>query len=284
MNAGEVQESLIGLPLGQIRYFDQIDSTNIEAANWVDSGAPNLSLVAADEQMFGRGRAGRRWFTPAGASLAFSLIIKNQPPTCFPIPYPIDQLVARLTALGAIAVTQALLQDYGLRAEIKWPNDVLLGKRKVAGVLTEAHWMGGELTAVILGIGVNVTPAAVPQEGELLFPATCIETSLGRAVQRPQILRSILSQILSWFVRLDSPEFMEYWDSQLAFKGERVYLVTDTGDGKQEWRPGVVVGLDESGCLRVQDQSGALRVLRSGEVRLRPFPSPARKPDTGVVI
>lgn len=261
------------MPLGQLRYFDQIDSTNVEAANWADAGAPNLSLVVANEQLSGRGRAGRKWFTPAEAALAFSLVIRNQPPTCFPTTYPIDQLVYRLTALGAIAVSQALLLDYGLTAEIKWPNDVLLGRRKVAGVLTEAHWMAGSLTAVILGIGVNITPAAVPREGEFLFPATCIETNLGRAVQRYDVLRSILSQILSWFARLDAPEFMECWNSQLAFKGEWVYLVTETVDSEQQWRPGLVLGLDDSGCLRVEDQSGVILALRSGEVRLRPFPS-----------
>ena len=163
MDSFSLEKSLAGLRLGPLHYYHQIGSTNDEAARWAADGAPDLSLFVADEQTDGRGRLGRRWFTPAGSALALSLILRDQGQGS-----ALPRHITRLTALGALAVCDALSDLYALQAEIKWPNDVLLSRRKIAGVLAEAHWQGEQLVAVILGIGVNVRQAALPLPREAL--------------------------------------------------------------------------------------------------------------------
>ena len=117
MNQNELKKSLSKLPLGDIRYFDSIGSTNDEALAWAATDAPDLSLVIADEQTAGRGRLDRKWFTPKGTALAFSLILR---PTAAERPH-----LSRTVGLAALAVADSL-RTRGLAAQIKWPNDILI--------------------------------------------------------------------------------------------------------------------------------------------------------------
>lgn len=269
MDQTELEQILHGLTLGPIRYYDRIDSTNAEAQRWADEGAPDLALVVADEQLAGRGRQGRSWFTPPGAALAFSLVLR-EPWRKESFARTPANLVTRLTALGALAVSQVLRDAYRLPAEIKWPNDVLLDRRKVCGILAEAQWLGAQLSAVVLGIGVNVAPASVPPESGLIYPATCVESAVGREVDRWQLLRAVLEQILIWRSKLGFQAFLDAWEERLAFKGEQVDLYTGTDIQSQAHQQGILVGLDAEGCLQIQNQAGELQSLCNGELRLRP--------------
>jgi BirA family transcriptional regulator, biotin operon repressor / biotin---[acetyl-CoA-carboxylase] ligase len=263
MDQGEVKKALGDLPLGDLRYFARIDSTNNEAVHWADQGAPDLSLVVADEQTAGRGREGRHWFTPPAASLAFSLVMKT-----FESAGNLEtsQILSRLTGLGALAVSEALSSDFGLTAEIKWPNDVLLERRKIAGVLAEAHWIGEHLSAVVLGIGINVAPGSVPPDGKVIFPASCVETVLGRPVERLELLRAILTHLLAWREKMGQASYLQAWEQRLAFRNEWVNIVT----GQETQSDTVqIIGLDVHGGLIVKDQSGKSLVLHMGEVRLK---------------
>lgn len=266
MDQNSLEKALAGLALGSLRYFAQVGSTNTEALRWADAGAPDLSLVVADEQTTGRGRQGRKWLTPPGTALAFSLALRQQPETSR---VNVDSL-ARLTGLGALAVCQALEQLHHLTAQIKWPNDVLLDGRKVCGILAEAQWQDERPSAVILGIGVNVAPGSVPPESEVLYPAACIESVLGQEIDRWQLLRSVLENILAWRERLDLPEFLHAWEERLAFKGQWVYIYTGTDTQGPPDEQGVLLGLDAAGSLRIRVQSGEVRSLNVGELRLRP--------------
>ncbi len=261
-----MEQALAGLPLGAVRYFDQVGSTSTEAAHWADAGAPDLALVVADEQTAGRGRLGRKWFTPPGAALAFSLVLREVNPGALQA----SERMAQMTALGGLALSQALRQDYNLPGMIKWPNDVLLNGRKAAGILAEAHWQGEQLGAVILGIGVNVSQAALPAENALIFPATCVEDELGEPVERLALLRSVLAQLVDWRERLGTPDFMRAWEERLAFAGEWVQVLFTGPTGEDHARLGLVLGLDSRGCLRLRDRAGEVFTLCTGEVRLRP--------------
>jgi len=137
-----LQNQLADLPLGQVAYFRVVGSTNSEAMRWIEGGVPHLSLVAADEQTAGRGRSDRTWQTVPGAALAFSLVIR--PPENGMIS------ASRLTGLGALAVCDVLRSDYGLPAKIKWPNDVLCGGKKLAGVLVEAQWQADDIQSAVM--------------------------------------------------------------------------------------------------------------------------------------
>lgn len=277
MDAHAIQKALADLPIVELRYFDSTGSTNDDAARWVAEGAHEYSLVVANEQTAGRGREGRIWHSPPGSSLAFSLVLRPKETGAHVLP--------RLTALGALAVHDALLGKYDLPAQIKWPNDVLVHRRKVAGVLAEAHWAGDRLDAVVLGIGINVKPEAAiyaaQQEGRLNFPSTSIAECLGRDVDPVDLLRDVLAELVAWRPRVGSQDFIAVWESNLAFRGETVQIAFQESPGKDglppslENRPpalqeGRIIGLAQDGSLKLRLTNGETVNIHFGEVRLRP--------------
>ncbi len=285
MDLKSLRLSLSDLPLDSIRYYDSIGSTNDEAAAWIEAGARDLSLVVADEQTRGRGRQQRRWFTPARAGLAMSLVLR-QPQTVNPD--TTSHLLSRLTGLGAVAVSEALQASCQLESQIKWPNDVLLKGCKVAGILAEAYWRGDQLQGVVLGIGVNISPQAVPPDTELNFPATSVEAEVGSAVDRQALLHAILERILFWRPRLAETEFLQAWELHLAYKSEWVHILNSglsrwptESAGAETVLEGQLLGLDPSGGLKLRDRSGKTIVLHSGEIHLRPQPSSNGFPERG---
>jgi len=265
----KIQTLLDSLPLGGLRYFDSIGSTNDEALVWATEDAPDFSLVVADEQTKGRGRAGREWVTPHGTALAFSLILRPpltpghspdyergesaHPPTLF-------------TGLGAVALAD-VLKRFKLKPRIKWPNDILLNGKKTAGILVESVWTGDQLDTVVLGMGVNVLEASTPPAGQLQFPATSVEAELGRPVDRVNLLRDILAAILAWRPGLANGKLVKAWEEKLAYKGELVQVWKDS-DTMLEGR---VVGLESGGNLRLlESKRDKIVTVQFGEIHLRP--------------
>ncbi len=268
MDQNTLHTQLSDLPLGSVRFFPTVGSTNDLALRWADAGAADLSLVAADEQTAGRGRLERSWFTPPGAALAFSLILRpgavdgeasvgqdSTPPYLY-------------TALGALAVCDALNQALPpmTPAQIKWPNDVIAARKKLAGVLVEASWRGEQLSAVVVGVGINVAPYSVPPGDQLSFPATCVEAVVEAEVDRWGLLHAVLEKLLFWRKRLGAQEFLAAWGSRLAFRGEWVDVAFD---GKPPLE-GQVQGLTSEGRLRLRDRQGEQHELVGGELSVRP--------------
>lgn len=264
MNQFKLETRLRNLPLGDIRYLRKIGSTNDEAAKWNRSGCPDLSLVVADEQTTGRGRGGHRWYTPPGKALAFSLVVHSDE--------GISQLIKRqetnrLNGLGALAVCRTLQTKYQLPAQIKWPNDILVNRKKLAGILPELQWVGDRIEAVILGIGINVATQSVPPAGwdahnPHSYPATCLESALGAPVGRWDLLYSVLDTLLFWRKRLNRLEFLETWQQNLAFLDEWVQIIPTGKDDAQQM--GRIVGLKKDGALQLQNESGDISCLRTG--------------------
>jgi BirA family biotin operon repressor/biotin-[acetyl-CoA-carboxylase] ligase len=274
MDQNHLESILADLSIRAVRYFDQAGSTNDIAAQWAAHGAPDLALVVADEQTNGRGRGSRRWYTPSGAALAFSIVV-----------YPThaeSNSISRMTALGALAVCDALKDDYSLPAKIKWPNDVLVHRRKLAGILVEAQWTGNQPGPLIVGIGINVAPASVEavqsNEPVLPVPATCLESSLGRSANRWELLHKVLTGVIYWRARLSSPDFLQAWQDNLAYQDEWVQVVSgdaneplsDKGKPSSPIQEGRIVGLSYDGSLNIRTRSGEIIILPFGEVRLRP--------------
>lgn len=260
MNQNELRKALSKLPLGDVRYFDSIGSTNNEALAWAASEARDLSLVIADEQTAGRGRLDRKWYTPKGAALAFSLILR---PTAAEEPH-----ITRMVGLAALAVADAL-RTRGLVSQIKWPNDVLLNGRKVAGILVESVWSGDEIDCLVIGIGINIFKAAVPSPDLLLFPATSLEEALGPAVDRSKILHDVLSGIVALRPHIGTDSFLASWEKALAFRGEPVQVEEE---GKGALITGKLLGLEPDGSLKLSQEDSKSVTVRFGDVRLRPQP------------
>ena len=258
MNQNELKKPLSKLPLGDLKFFESIGSTNDEALAWAANDTPDLSIVIADEQTAGRGRLDRKWFTPPGTALAFSLILR-------PAAEEKRQL-ARTVGLAALAVAEAL-RTRGLDAQVKWPNDVLIAERKVCGILTESVWSGEDVDCVVIGIGVNVLRESVPPTEVLQFPATSIETELGNPVERLEVLHDILAAFVNLRPRMVTDEFILQWGKLLAFQGESVQV--DSGSVPPV--VGHITGLDSDGSLRLRNEHGESIIVRFGDVRLRPL-------------
>ena len=263
MNQDELRLKLSHLPLAEIKYFDSITSTNEEALNWAKAGAADGSLVVANTQSSGRGRMGRKWVTNPDAALAFSLILHPRPEESRNIPL--------FSPLGSLAVAETLSKQYGIKkVNIKWPNDVLINQQKTAGILVETTWMGNSAQGVVVGIGVNVTPAAIPPANELLFPATCVETENGSSVDRLELLEKVLVSLLNWRNKITQNEFLQAWDQFLAFRGEYVHV-----QQTEHWSvTGELIGIDKYGNLRIRTDQGGEFSVAFGDVQLRPAEKP----------
>ena len=257
MDEHELRKAISNFPLGGLRYFRKTGSTNDVALAWAAEGAPDLAMVYAEEQTSGRGRGVRHWFTPPGTALAFSLVLR---------PLAGEELsVPLFSGLGAIAVCE-VLERHGLHPEIKWPNDVLINRRKACGVLVEAIWMGDKTDCIILGMGVNVKSGSVPLAAQLNFPATSIEVELNKTVDRLDLLRDIFYSLRYWRGLLTKDVFLVAWEKYLAFRGEQVEILAEG----IPMRTGKVEGLEREGSLRLRSNDGHVFRVQFGEVHLRP--------------
>ena len=167
-----------------VRFFAECDSTNRIAREWAEEGAPDGSLVLADHQTAGRGRMSRSWVSVPGSALQFSLVLRPE--------MSLDSLgLLNLVAGAALAIA---VRRLGVPARVKWPNDLILDGRKAAGILSEAMTQNGVVTAVILGIGVNVNLRSEDLPEELAATATSLLITSGRSFDRLDVLAAFLSE------------------------------------------------------------------------------------------
>jgi BirA family biotin operon repressor/biotin-[acetyl-CoA-carboxylase] ligase len=165
------------------------------------------------------------------------------------------------------------LAGRGFRPEIKWPNDVLIGRRKVCGVLAEAVWLGDRVDSLVLGIGLNVLHPSVPPAEALLYPATCLEAEMPSAgsawggLDRSQLLRDVLSALAHRRPEIGLSGFVQAWEARLAFRGEPVEIVLSEGVS----RSGQLEGLEADGSLRLREAEGGTFTVQYGDVHLRPL-------------
>jgi BirA family biotin operon repressor/biotin-[acetyl-CoA-carboxylase] ligase len=265
MHERTLKKSLSDLPLGQIRFFESVGSTNDEALAWATGGAPDLSVVITDEQTRGRGRLDRKWFTPKGTALAFSLILR---PSGALRPH-----LSRIVGLAALSIVDSL-QKQGLSAQIKWPNDVLLNERKIAGILVETVWSGELIDSMVVGMGINVMKEAVPPFHLLRFPATSVEEAVGKAPDRKRLLHDILAAFVRRLPQLGSEDLIKEWEEKLAFRGEQVQIVNeldrDTKEATMNTLTGELLGLEADGSLRLRSEYGNPVTVHFGDISLRP--------------
>jgi BirA family transcriptional regulator, biotin operon repressor / biotin---[acetyl-CoA-carboxylase] ligase len=239
--------------LGQrIERRGRVASTNDEAGLLARAGAPHGTVILADEQSAGRGRYGRSWHSPPGENLYLSVVLR---------PDIAPERAPPITLAGGLGVVDAV-NKAGVHASLKWPNDVLVGGKKLAGVLTEMNTRGQELEHVILGIGVNVNAHALPPE--IASIATSLRLELGREVEREDFLSELLPALERWldaFFAGGVSALADAWTERAELSGSRVRAGAE--DGPVEGEP---VGLDDEGALLVEDDAGRRHRVVSGEV------------------
>ena len=231
--------------------FESLPSTNTELARLASEGAAEGLSVVAEEQTAGRGRLQRAWSSPKGAGLYFSILLRPTIPQNY---WPL------ITFMAALAVGDALREASGVQTDIKWPNDLLSGERKICGILAEAiETPAGR--AVILGIGINLTENAFPPE--LANVATSVAEATGRDPDREQILAAVLDALSRWYSVLDEPgQIVDAWSNRSSYALGKLVQVSN---GDDVWQ-GTTCGIEPDGALRLRTSSGEIKLVRAGDV------------------
>jgi BirA family biotin operon repressor/biotin-[acetyl-CoA-carboxylase] ligase len=245
----------------KVRYLATTTSTNDLLKSLAAEGAAEGTVLVAEEQTSGKGRLGRRWECPPGAGLLFSVLLR---------PRLAPAEVQGLTLLAAVAVAKAIASSLGLRPEIKWPNDVLVGGRKVCGILAEMVAEADQVDFVVIGIGINVNLGTRPLPGAAAGLHTSLDAELGKRVDRAAVLRAVLKELdelYSLFLEGGPESVVSEWASYSATIGKRV-----TVRGINETFEGTAVAVHGDGALVVKTDDGEIRRFLSGDVTLRPDP------------
>lgn len=238
-------------------HYAEATSTNDLARDHATNGADEGTLVVADYQAAGRGRKGRVWFAPPGTSLLCSLILR--PPSSV-------AHSAWLTLAGGIAVVDALSELTDLQPRLKWPNDVLIGGLKVAGVLAES-FREGNGTVCVLGVGINVNQQVEQFPSELADQATSLALQAGREYRPADLLEPLRQAFKGYYDRLladDAETLRQRWCDLDLTIGHPVEVTSPTGDYR-----GRACAIDEYGALWVEDLSGEAKRVVVGDVSVR---------------
>lgn len=239
----------------EVFVYRQTDSTSDVIERLALEGAGEGTVVFAESQTRGRGRRGRVWLSPPGVGLWFSLLLRP--------PWP-PAAVTRITILAAVALVEALDEMAGLAAQIKWPNDVLMGGRKIAGILTEMETDSDLVRFVTLGIGVNVHAFRLPPE--LQGVATSVESERGERIRRAELAVALLRRLDRLYRGARDGHFetiTRQWGEHSSTLGRRV--VISVGGQRLE---GQAMALDENGSLLLRTDHGRIERIVGGDVIL----------------
>jgi BirA family biotin operon repressor/biotin-[acetyl-CoA-carboxylase] ligase len=234
--------------------FDEIDSTNTCAKVLAECWAEEGTVVLAEYQTAGRGRLGRSWQSETGQNLMFSLVLR---PSAQP------EALNLLPLLVAVAVSRGIEQATGLRPECKWPNDLLLNRKKTAGILMEGSLKDGAIDYVVAGVGINVNQPSFG--GELAAKATSLRIECGRETDRIHLLREVLSQLETLYDEAAEDGFagtVPLWLSLTSMVSKQVTL-----DDNGTVFSGIVKGVSPGGALILQCDDGE-RTLFAGDVTI----------------
>ena len=234
--------------------FDLLPSTNCEAKRLALSGVPEGTIVLADAQSQGRGRLGRHWVSPRGKGLYVSVILRPQVP---------PEWGSRTTLAAGVALAVAI-EELGVRPSLKWPNDMMVGHRKVAGILTDVSFQKNRIASVIVGVGVNVNTRREDFPVSIRDVATSLRLRAGRSIPRVTLLQRFLRQLEAWYELLCQGSFeriLKTWRNYESILGSLVEVYMP---GSRLL--GVAEDIDAHGGLLVRDNMGHLHQIMVGDV------------------
>jgi len=243
--------------LRDFRYFEQTDSTNRQARQLGQAKTPAPCLVVAEGQSAGRGRLGRRWESPPGQGLYFSLLLQPQIPA---------ERAPLLTLATGLAIKRAL-ENFGVKdLVVKWPNDIVIQGKKVGGVLSEMETSGSQMLFVILGVGLNISQKKSDFPPELQETAASLEQLYPGDWHRSEVLEKILGELFQEIENLEADkvdELLKRWEGESGFLGKKI-KVEKSGQQLQ----GMVQGLDPEGHLLLETAPGKIVTLIAEDTTL----------------
>ena len=238
-----------------IHHFHTLDSTNSKAYQLALDGAEEGEVVISESQEKGRGRLGRQWFSPPFLNLYLSVILRPKIP---------PHQASLITLMAAVATADAIQKFSGLLPLIKWPNDILLRDRKIAGLLNEIYSEMDRIHFVILGIGVNLNLDERMFSKEIRAEATSLKIEMGQTISRKIFLQTLLQELEKWytiFMKEGSAHILKAWRDRAHIKGRRVKV---TSFGKA--LTGVAVDIDSDGALILETMGGKRERVVAGDV------------------
>ena len=239
----------------EFHYLRVTDSTMVDARRLAEQGCAHGAVAVADEQTAGRGTKGRSWVSPAGRNIHATLVVR-----------PDAEQMKRLSIVTPVAVAEAVERTTGLSPRIKWPNDVEIEGRKLAGILIEGEWRADGPAWALVGIGVNVNFDPAPHAAEIERPATSLMLELGREASREAVLAALLNAFEEAYDAAASERVFEAWCRRLDTLGREVAII---GPGGQPLVEGRAEDATRDGALIVRDGAGAAHTVMAGEVSLR---------------
>ncbi|MFI5358779.1 MAG: biotin--[acetyl-CoA-carboxylase] ligase [Halanaerobiales bacterium] len=260
----EVKNEEIG---SRIVFLDSIDSTNFKAKELASKGYQSGTVVVADEQTAGRGRLGRNWYSPAGTGLWLSIILRPDIP---PLDSPLLTVIASLAVYESLLVLEkepAAPEQHNNTLQIKWPNDILMDGKKLAGILTELS-LGSKINYAVVGIGINVNQEEFP--AELSGIATSLRREYNKEIDRLELFKKILISFERYYFRLlnnDGPQLVKEWKGRMNIIGKEVSI----HDNERIYQ-GRVLDIAEQGEL-ILESGGEIFHFWAGDVSLRSSPA-----------
>ncbi|MDY6865475.1 MAG: biotin--[acetyl-CoA-carboxylase] ligase [Halobacteriota archaeon] len=251
--AGEVKDGLKTIVLGSsFLFYESVDSTSRVARELATEGAIEGTVVFADEQTEGRGREGRSWFSAPG-SVQLSVILR---------PNTSPSKAHMVTLMTGVAVAKTI-RYYGIDARIKWPNDIIVGGKKVCGILSEMGILEDALDYIILGIGVNVNVDIDLYPNELKEMTTSLKAELGRDIPRIEFIQSLLWELeyqYKLFEKHDLTTISDEWEALSDTLGSWVKITT-----QKEMLEGEAIEINLDGALVLKLKDGSLRTIFTGD-------------------
>lgn len=241
----------------KIVYSQEMDSTNTKAKQLAEEVDSHGLLVVTDKQNAGKGRRGRSWESLPGSSIFMTLVVK---------PSIVPANASMLTLVAALSVSEGIDMVTKLRTRIKWPNDILVGTKKVCGILTEMSADMDQVNYVVIGMGINTGVTTFP--AEIAYKATSLELECGKEILRAELIAAIMEcfeRNYEIFLNTeDLSHLMDKYGARLVNQGEKVKVL----EPNREYM-GVSEGINERGELLVRDENNQLKIVMSGEVSVR---------------
>lgn len=258
VSASTIQLGLQTKVLGKnIHYEETVETTQTIAHRLANEGAPEGTLVVAEEQLGGKGRLQRKWYAPKYSGIWMSLILRPK--------LPVHQ-IPQLTLLTAVAVAQGIEKATSIKPEIKWPNDLLINRKKITGILTELQAESDQIHSVIIGIGINVNQQLSDFPKDLQSVATSLSVEAKQVISRAKVIQEILLNLENLYELYKKEGFLtikQLWESYAISIGKGIKARTMNGIIY-----GKALGITDEGVLLLEDETGEVHSIYSADIEI----------------
>ena len=251
----EIQQVLANEAIGHTIYFyDTIGSTNDKAKSLANKGAPEGTIVIANQQTAGRGRYTRKWYTTKNNNLAVSFILR---------PKIFANKPWLHTIMAGVATALAIEKSCKITTQIKWPNDIWINQKKVAGILVESTFQSLNPQWIVIGIGININ-SSPPSNIDFSYPVSCIANIIGKKLNRVTVLHTLVHNLAKLYTNANCLNLIHQWNQRMLWKNKHIKITTSNNNTIT----GIALGISNNGILQIRLDNGSVQDILNGEIKL----------------